>query len=263
VTRQVSLISLYGEKPLALATLITQCQEMIAAIPGIEFLPYNFSQIHATLVGLEKVMGTPMNNLNLERYHNRYEKMDVCSFLEFLRTSDYLPFQVQLGGFDNRDYSFTSRQQRPFERSFSLQGDKAVLMGWPVAEQFNSLPISANLDLLKKTLIYPNTLDQLRKASQSFNILHTYHRTPADVDNDFYFRIGLINPETLDTSSKRSLENSVREFLSNLAPLFINIRLVDLFVAAYEHETLPLYSTKIWSLQDEKLTHEFIESLYN
>lgn len=261
--KQVSLIALYGKKSLALANLIIQCQEIIAAIPDIEFMPYNLSQIHATFVGLEKVIGTPLNNLNLNRYQNRSEKMDIYGFLNFLRTSDYLPLQVQLGGFEDSDYPFTSRQQKPFDRSFAIQGDKAVLMGWPVAAQFGSLPIATNSDLLKETPIYPNILDQLRKASQSFNILHTYHRTPTDIDNDFYFRIGLINPETLDSSSKLSLENSIKEFLSSRVPLLINIRLIDLFLAAYDNETLPLNSTKIWSLQDKQLTQEFIENLYN
>ena len=261
--RQVTLISLYGEKPLELVNLITHCQEMIAEIPGIEFTPYNLQQIHATILGLEQVAGTQMHNLNLAKYRNQSQKMDVYRFLDCLRTSDKIPFQIQIGGFKHCDYPFTSRGQRPYQRSFSVQGDKAVLMGWPVCNHTLDVSNTTYLDLPRETYLYPSTLDQLRKAAQAFNILHAYHRTPTDVDNDFYFRIGLLNPETLNDSSKKSLENSFREFLSKTTPIIVQITLFNLYVASYEDEKLPLNSTKVWSLQDSRLTQELIYSLYS
>ncbi|NEO98492.1 MAG: hypothetical protein F6K58_07410 [Symploca sp. SIO2E9] len=297
--RQVTLISLYGEKSLELVNLIHQCQKMIAGITGIEFTPYDLPQIHATILGLEQVIGTPMHNLNLAKYQNLSKKMDVCGFLNWLRISDYVPFQIQVGGFDDCDYDFTSRGQRPYERSFSLQGNKAVIMGWPIRH----LPLgvsekrrgeiskqtrrrgeaetrriqvprkisftpplgetsSNNSNFPQPASSYPNTLDQIRKAAQSFNILHAYHRTPADVDNDFYFRIGLFNPETIDDSSKKSLEKSISEFLSKTTPVIFEVTLANLCVASYDDEKLPVNSTTFWSLQDNLLTQELICSLY-
>ncbi|NET52120.1 MAG: hypothetical protein F6K09_26535 [Merismopedia sp. SIO2A8] len=57
--RQVTLISLYGEKSLELVNLIRHCQKMIAGITGIEFIPYELPQVHATILGLEQVIGMP------------------------------------------------------------------------------------------------------------------------------------------------------------------------------------------------------------
>lgn len=260
--RQVTLISLYGEKSRELVNLIYQCQKMIAGITGIDFTPYDLPQIHATIVGLEQVIGTPMHNLNLAKYQSLSKKMDVYSFLDWLKTSDYVPFQIKVGGFDNCDYNFTSREQRPYQRSFSLQGDKAVIMGWPIRHLPLGTNSSTKSNLPQPASLYPNQLDEIRKSAQSFNILHAYHRTPADVDNDFYFRIGLLNPETLDDLSKKSLEKSIREFLSKTAPIIFEVTLANLCVASYDDEKLPLNSTKFWSLQDNLLTQELISSLY-
>ncbi|NER30658.1 MAG: hypothetical protein F6J89_24335 [Symploca sp. SIO1C4] len=260
--RQVTLISLYGEKSLELVNLIRHCQKMIAGITGIEFIPYELPQIHATILGLEQVIGTPMHNSNLAKYQSLSKKMDVCGFINWLQRSEYVPFQIQIGGFDNCGYDFTSRGQRPYERSFSLQGDKAVIMGWPIRHPPLGETSSNKSNLPQPTSYYPNTLDQIRKAAQSFNILHAYHRTSADVDNDFYFRIGLFNPDTLDNSSKESLEKDIRDFLSTTTPIIVKLTPANLYVASYDDEKLPVNSTKLWSLQDQLLTQEFISSLY-
>lgn len=259
IVRQATLVSLYRQKPKELVSLITRCQSAIAETPGIKFASSNLQQIHATIIGLEKVVGSSMHNLNLAKYRHQSGLMDICGFVDFLRASGQVLFQVQIGGFKNRDYPFTSRGQRPYDRSFLIQGNKAVMIGWPVQRQLCTSG-SSSPNLLRDAQTYPSTLDHIRHAAQAFNICHTYHRAPTDIDNDFYFRIGLV-AET-DDLPRKSLEGRIRELLSQTGPIIVDITVSDLCIAAYEDETLPSISTKVWLVQDTKLTSESIWSLY-
>ena len=58
--------------------------------------------------------------------------MNLEGILDYLRRCGHFPLAVQVGGYGKRDYPFVSRQARPYERSFSIQGDKVVVMGWPI-----------------------------------------------------------------------------------------------------------------------------------
>jgi len=58
--------------------------------------------------------------------------MNLEGTLDYLRRCGHFPLEVQVGGYGKRDYPFISRQSRPYERSFSIQGDKVVVMGWPI-----------------------------------------------------------------------------------------------------------------------------------
>jgi hypothetical protein len=244
---QLTLISLYGDKPEKLAALIAECQDLAAKAIGSAFTRYDLRQVHATIIGMERCEGTVAGNANFSKYRGREVAMDFAGFLAHLRRSAQIPFEVQIGGFANRDYPFTSRNARPFLRSFSVQGDKLVVLGWPVRGEPRE---------------YPLALDQLRRAAQDFEILHSYHRETNDIDNDFFFRIGMIDPKAVTMEKKSALENQIREFLSNQPPLPVPIRLEDIFVAAYESDQLPLSSTRTWSLANPKVTGEFVEALY-
>lgn len=185
--RQISLITLYGPKPVELQKLITECQNKISTILGAGFLAYDIKQVHGTIVSLERSSGK--SNSNFVSYKKHFEQMDFDGLLHFLRAGGVFPFQVQIGGFTNRDYPFTSRGKRPYERSFILRDDKVVLMGWPIRGQHLTITSPEPVDLIQESRIYPNILDNMRKAVQTYNILHSYHHDPTDVDNDYYFRI--------------------------------------------------------------------------
>ena len=58
--------------------------------------------------------------------------MRLPELFGFILESGHLPFDAQFGGFEDRDYPFRSRGARPFDRSFSIQGRTAVVIGWPV-----------------------------------------------------------------------------------------------------------------------------------
>ena len=110
---QATLVALYGAKPAALDDLIRRCWEKIAEAFGSEFSPYDMKQIHATVVGLEYFAGPALCNLNFYRYRKKALPMDLPGFRNYLLSGHQLPFCVQIGGFANRDYPFTSRDLRP------------------------------------------------------------------------------------------------------------------------------------------------------
>jgi hypothetical protein len=95
----------------------------------------------------------------------------------------------------------------------------------------------------------------VRRAAQAYGVLHAYHRALTDIDNDLFFRIGLLVDRTSLTERVRdTLESEVRQFLSMQPPLILDIRLDQVSVALYEEDTLPPSSTRVWSLADPDLT---------
>jgi hypothetical protein len=223
--RQATLVALYGPKPPAFEQLIARCGQAI----GRSFSPCGIDQIHATIVGLERT--SALDNLNFHRHRNQTAAMDLPGFLNHLRNSPLLPFRVQIGGFADRDYPFSSRGSRPYRRSFSIQGDKAVVMGWPIQDR-----------------LYPDTLHTLRQAAQPYNILHAYHRDPSDFDNDFYFRIGFVD------RTAPGPEQDVREILAGADPVILEVTASDLCVASYIDDALPRESTIAWPIDDARLS---------
>ena len=95
----------------------------------------------------------------------------------------------------------------------------------------------------------------VRRAAQAYGVLHAYHRSPTDVDNDLFFRIGrLIEQTSLTETLRDALEFEVRQFLSRQPPLILDIRLEQVSIALYEEDTLSRSSTRVWSLADPDLT---------
>jgi len=242
---QLTLVALYGDKSPALTSFIAGCQDMVFSALGRAFRPYNARQVHATIVGLEHSEGSARENANFRRLRGQRTVMDVSGFLGFLRASRELPFEVRIGGFAEQDRPFFSRGEPPFARSFSIQGDRVVVMGWPCEKDFQGMPRGNGDSLL---------LDGMRRRAQQFGILHAYHRSERDLDNDFFFRIGLVEPGALSAETVSNLEQRVRRHISSLEPLRVKVGLEDLQVAAYRDERLPLIYTHVWPLTDPGLT---------
>lgn len=260
MTTQVTLVSLYGDKHRDFAALIAECQQLAVQALGSAFSPYDVRQIHATIIGLERCRASACN-ANFLKHRGKEVAMDFTGFLATLRACEQIPFEVQLGGFAPRDAPFTSRKAVPYERSFSVQGNKLVVMGWPVCGEPRPAPPAAPAVPRREARIYPPKLDLIRRTAQRYGILHAYHRAETDVDNDLFFRIGLVDPEAIAEPAIRALEHHARQLLSTRPPLVIRIRLEDIHVAAYEDERLPWSSTRTWSLADPSLTGGFIAGL--
>jgi hypothetical protein len=244
--RQATLVAFYGQKPSALTEIIGGCQRALSTMLGSVFKPYDLGQVHATVVGLEAVIESPtLENLNFSRHRNTAVGMDLVGFRRFLLSGNRVPFAVQLAGFADRDYPFTSRGQRPFLRSFSIQGDKAVVMGWPITSRPDSPPESS-----VESRLYPSTLDQIRTSAQAYGILHDYHRMPGDVDNDFYFRVGLLT-QAVDVSVRNEAEIAIRQWLAHLPPAVLDVNSSILSFVSYVDNTLPPATSEATPLAEE------------
>lgn len=234
---QPTLIALYGEKSLDLSRYLESCGQIAVSVLGDAFEPYDVRQVHATIVGLEHLGDSMRENACFRRLRGRSVEMDIPGFVDFLRTSPALPLLVQLGGFRETDHPFLSRNASPYLRSFSVQGDKAVAIGWP----WRSDSVGAAGE-------YPLTLDALRRRAREFGILHAYHASEADRDNDLFFRIGLIDRDAVSDEAVYDLEQRIRRYMSGEPPLILRIGLDDLHIALYEDERLPLDTTRTWPL---------------
>jgi hypothetical protein len=259
--RQVTAIALFGPKPPMLAATIEQCQLQVADVIGDVFKPYDLRQVHATLLGMT-ALDEQLHNANLWRHRDRRARMDLSGCLQFLRTSDKIPFAVQIAGFQPRSYPFVSRNRTPYERSFSIQGDKVVVMGWPICGNPLTAAPQSTAEWLQESRLYPQTLDELRRAALRFDVLHTYHRQPTDVDNDLYFRIGLIESDRLDAATQQALEQKLRDYLSQHPSVTVELDRSTIAIAAYSDERLPYDSTDYWPLNDSSLAGEMVETLY-
>jgi len=234
---QLTLVARYGNERSELSDLVGSCQQLATTALGMAFRPYDPGQLHATIIGLERHKSSGRENANFRRFRRQRAEMDIAGFLESLRMSVELPLEARIGGFGESERPFLSRNALPYKRSFSIQGDKAVVMGWPY-----------KMDTGEGSARWPQTLDAIRRSAQTYGILHTYHRSDTDRDNDLFFRIGLIDRSAVRDEAVEDLEQRVRRHMSRRPPLIWKIGVDELFVAIYRDEKLPLSTTEIWPL---------------
>jgi hypothetical protein len=175
----VSAISLYGPKPEPLRDLLATIQGTAAAHLGAAFAPYTVDQVHGTLVvltGWRDAGGAVINQDYLE-YRGERREMDFGLMQEILRARLADPIAIRIGGFGPGTPEPFASQGRPLhERSFTAQSGALVLIGWPLTA------------LKSAGRIQP--LEQLRRDMTAAGVLHRYHRTGADVDDDFHLVLG-------------------------------------------------------------------------
>jgi hypothetical protein len=243
---QLTLVSHYGEKPAEFARLVGELQGSLAWSLGDCFCPYEVPQVHGTIIGLEGTQaGGCVRSENFLRYRNETRFIDFAGLLHFLRT-DFTGFKVRVGGFDvGEDYGFTSQGRHPFVRSFSLQQEIAVAMGWPIQnEKFSS------------------ALDQLRRQMQRFGLLHKWHRKADDVDNDFFFVLGRLDG-VLSEERRWATEQELREQLGRREPFLLPINRDALSFVAYRDPQLPLASSRIFRIASADLTPAVLSAVYD
>jgi hypothetical protein len=242
-----TLISFYGPKPRAFGGLIGDCQEEVAKCLGAAFRPYDLRQVHCTIASLDRIGDTGIFNASFLEFRDRRVEMDLAGLTAYLGSMGGI--QIRIGGFAESDSPFVSRGQSPYQRSFSMQDGKAVVMGWPMER-------SGQLE------IYPPRLDSLRRELQRFGILHRYHASEADIDNDFYLRIGLYDPARIPPAAMARVEHRLREFLSHRPPVIFPLGLADLALAQSDHVTLPPATTTLLPLSTPAITARSIAGLF-
>jgi hypothetical protein len=223
----VTLVAFYGDKPPALERLVVRLGRRLATETRGRFQAYATPQVHATLVGLEGVRsGGRIYNRNYLEVRGEQRAMDPAALLAVVRQR--LPITVRIGGFDaGRPYPFTSRGEHPHRRSFCLRGSTAVAMGWPFDDGG-----------------YPSSLDALRRAANAAGVLHKYHRSDDDVDNDFFFVLGRID----DPPHPAAIQQVLRRELAEQEPIHLILDTDTLRIVAYRDPRLPVDEGRSWRL---------------
>jgi hypothetical protein len=225
-SRFISAVAFYGPKTGRLRELLTGVQALIAEHVGGDFRPYILGQVHATLIALNGVRagGTIVNEYLLEHVGERRE-MDLPRVMDILARRFAPPLQVRIGGFrPGQAVPFTSRGQHLAERSFSVQGEAFVLVGWPA----DSLTGAAR------------PVDELRREMNAAGVLHRYHTQPADVDNDLHLVVG--HHAGAPAAALARATAAVRDKLA-ADPADLAIALSDVTIVAADSHTLapPVY----------------------
>ena len=253
--KQVTLISLYGQKRKSLGALISACIEMIQASKLRRvFAPYNLNQIHGTVVGMEKLIGYA-DHFNANIWAKSPSGERVIMNFEPLVTSvkRQLPITVQLGGFQKEFGLFDSFGKPPYERSFQVQWatNRITIIGWPhKSGDFTSVRL---LEMMRDDI------------GARCNIRHKYSG-----DNDLFMVLGelislhtLSDPDLVEIKLAASdLEAQVRDYLAT-QKIDVEIGPEQIFLAQYEKETLPLESTNVYCINDSRITDSFIDKLYH
>lgn len=243
----LTLAAYYERKPSQLAEFIEWCQTSIANRLSAVFQPYEIGQVHATLIGLEG------KRRDGKIYHTNYaklgsdKKMDLEGLLDFLDRTSLLPLRVRIGGFRLSDrYPFTSLDRHPYWRSFSIQAsNKVVAIGWSENEGK-----------------FPDTLDRLRRYCNRYHVLHKYHQTSQDIDNDLFFVLGTVKPNIVTKEICEAVSEEIRTKMAEIEPLYLDLDRENLSLVAYLDEKLPLATSVSISLKDAREDIEAIKRLY-
>lgn len=201
---------------------------------------YNDS-IHATIIGLEGWLDDKSGVVNENMIArlagitapHPVPGVDLKGLLEYFRQA-CLPLHIQIGGVKPDDLNPYDPDRRPFERTFSLRDDGLLVMiGWPVVpKQRRFAPVP--------------TLLGIRKYLERFNVVHKYHKSPSDQDNDLFVVLGSLNyvnwHKTWHGEQKNVLKkldhlvNEMRVDFSN--PYYIEADERDVWVVEYLRTTL-------------------------
>ena len=222
-------VALYGPKDGALKELLQSVQKILSKQLGDRFKPYTLEQIHSTLIRLDwfadELSGLAVNR----RYHEVAgvaRPMMLDRALGILLSSLEPPLHIRIGAYrPGGEATFSSRGVHPYQRMFSVQGDAFVLLGWPLSTVVSG--------------ISKKPLDDLRKEMGEVNILHWYHGSPADFDNDFHMVIGH-HAEAASDRIAAAVE-AVREYLSE-HPIDIAVGSQQVTIIASDSPTLAPHS---------------------
>lgn len=178
--RYIAAVAFYGTKSEAFKRSLETIQEICRYELGKYFEPYTLQQIHSTVVRLDGKIDGQSRLLVNQHYLELAgvpREMDLARALRILAAQFKSPLKILIGGFaaDNPG-KFMSRGRHPYERMFSAQDGALVLVGWPAATVENGISMKP--------------LDDLRRKMNEANILHWYHKSWSDIDNDFHSVIG-------------------------------------------------------------------------
>jgi len=245
---QVTLVAYYGTKPPYLSDFIRLCQDKLSEQLRAAFRPYEVEQVHATIVGLEGIRSSQgILNLNFLEARKEQRMVSVKDVMQLLTMSSRLPMSFRMGGYrQDCDYGFTSRGQQPYARSFSIQKDIVVSMGWPFDQERCT-----------------DSLYQLRHDLQEVGVLHKSHRSEQDFpDNDFYFVLGRVDVSSLPPVKIQETQELMRSFLAGIKPMSVTVDRANIFLVGYLDTQLPRSTSHAMSVEEATADVEAVEDLY-
>lgn len=198
----LTVVAFYGPKPDALGALIGSVQQAFAEALGAAFRPRPVDDVHATVIGLEDVPGCAD---------------DVAAFLaDELRR----PLDLQFGGFSAGE-TVRSRGRPLRERSALLDGERAVVIGWPVE---HGRPTAR--------------LGELRRDCARFGVIHKYHRGTTALDTDAYLVVGAVEPDVPRSGVVEAVRATALE-----RPTSVRLTASDVSLVRYVDPALPRESS--------------------
>jgi hypothetical protein len=221
----ITAVALYGTKTGELKGLLEAVQAILGESLRDGFRPYTLDQIHGTVLRLDGVADAQAGRIVNLRYLEVTgipRAMDHARALEILSAHLTPPLSIRIGGYEpDTPAAFSSRGQHPHDRMFSAQGNAFVLVGWPEAAVTDG--ISAG------------PLDGLRREMNEANILHWYHESAADVDNDFHLVVG--HHDGVPEHEIRDAVHAVRAYLAE-HPIRVELGTDQMTIIAADSPTL-------------------------
>lgn len=223
--RWTTAVALFGAKEGPLEGLLRAAQRIVSDELGDKFHPYILEQIHGTLIGLDFVMdkdsGLPFQ-VHYSEVTGNATPIVPEEALAILRNALEPSLRVRIGGYGPGSAStFASRGEHPYHRMFSVQGDAFVLMGWPL------------VTIERGSSEMP--LNDLRRSMNMAGIMHHYHRSMTDNDNDLYLVIG--HHEASPGNETAAAVSKVRNYLAE-HPIEIDVGIEQVTVVVSESRTL-------------------------
>ncbi len=221
----ITAVALYGTKSGELKRMLETVQALLRDRLREGFRPYRLDQVHSTVIRLDGVAdaqtGLIINSRHLE-VTGIQRAMDLARALEILAARLTPPLSIRIGGYGpGSPAAFSSRGQHPHERMFSVQGNAFVLVGWPVSTVGDGSP--------------PLPLDALRRQMNEANIVHWYHRSAADVDNDFHLVVG--HHDSAPEHQTKQAVDAVRAYLAQ-RPVRVAVGTDQVTIIAADSPTL-------------------------
>jgi hypothetical protein len=244
---QATLVSHYGEKSSELSDLLRESQHILVRCLGSSFRPHQLQQVHGTIIGLEGHRSeTKIRNQNSAEA-GIVSEVEPSALLRFLRGPEFPSIRVRIGGYRyDQHYPFTSRGMHPYLRSFSIQGEIAVAMGWPVVGSD-----------------FPTSLDGLRwQFDSSLGVRHKWHRKRDDTDNDFFLALGRVDHRFLNATRIQHASEQVRLFFAGLDGIIVPVGIDTMKIVGYLESQLPLETSCWFEVKDSRLTPERLLGLY-
>jgi hypothetical protein len=221
----ITAVALYGPKPEPLKGFLNNVQDILHRQVGAAFRPYSLEQIHGTLVRLDWLIDSRSGLLINAHYRDATgtsSPMLPDRAMEILDSSLKSPLDIRIGGHEPEGRAtFSSRGTPPHERMFSVQGQAFVLVGWPLSTI--------------RCGIADKPLDDLRRKMNSAHIMHWYHKSHADIDNDFHVVVGHHADASPSVTSAAAKE--VRNYLTK-HPIEISVDVRQVAIITSDSPTL-------------------------